>query len=93
MVYLITYDLKSPNDTSVDYSRVINGIKENFGTWCHLEKSVWLVQSAQDAAAIRDLLIPYILFGDALFVARLSGNWASRSLTSTQNKWIHDRPF
>ena len=60
MVFVITYDLRSPNDTSEDYKRVIATIKANF-TWCHLQKSVWLVESALSASEIRESIKPTLL--------------------------------
>ena len=53
MVFVVTYDLREPNDAPQDYERVISHIKANFA-WCHLQKSFWLVDSALNAAEIRE---------------------------------------
>jgi hypothetical protein len=76
LVHIITYDLKSPNDTAEDYERVIEGLKLAYPTWCHVEKSVWLVATEQDPSEIRDSIKTLLRPSDILFVARLSRNWA-----------------
>jgi hypothetical protein len=92
MVFVIAYDLRSPNDTAEDYERVIASIKANF-TWCHLQKSVWLVDSALSASEIRESIKPTLYNGDELFVARLHGNWASWALGDRRNDWLRKRSF
>ena len=92
MVFLITYDLKTPNDTPDDYLRVINCIKE-FKTWCHIEESVWLIETALNAGEIRDYVRRFISADSVLFVARLQGNWASWALCSERNDWLKVRTF
>ncbi len=92
MVFLIAYDLRSPNDTPEDYERVIGRIKTKFN-WCHLEKSVWLVESALNATEIRELIQPFVHSMDALFVARLQGNWSSWSLGNERNTWLRNCAF
>jgi hypothetical protein len=93
MVFLITYDLKSPNDTSDDYRRVIDALKATYRTWCHLEKSVWLIETWQDAATVREAIRPYLYGADVLFVARLQGNWGSTNLAAEQTAWLKERTF
>jgi hypothetical protein len=93
MVFLIAYDLKSPNDTSLDYQRVIGGIKSIYGSWCHLEKSVFLVDTISTSAAIRDSMKPYLHRGDSLFVSRLAAGWASYALGDERNTWLKARTF
>jgi hypothetical protein len=92
MVFLIAYDLHSPSDTPQDYERVIGHIKAKFN-WCHLEKSVWLVESALNATEIREQVKPFINPTDALFVGRLQGNWSSWSLGSERNAWLSNCAF
>ena len=93
MVFLIAYDLKSPNDTSLDYQRIIGAIKSIYGVWCHLEESVFLVETISSSPDIRDALKPYLHSGDSLFVSRLEGGWASYSLGEERNNWLKGRTF
>lgn len=93
MVHLITYDLKSPNDTGEDYERVIAGLKSAYPNWCHLEKSVWLVAAEQSSTEIRDAIKKYLYPSDILFVARLSGNWGSFNLGPKRSEWLKERTF
>jgi len=93
LIHIITYDLKSPNDTADAYERVIGGLKAAYPTWCHLEKSVWLVETDQGAAEVRDAIKALLHSSDILFVARLSGNWASVNLGSTRSEWLKARTF
>jgi hypothetical protein len=93
LVHILTYDLTSPNDTSEDYQRVIEGLKSGYPTWCHLEKSVWLLQTDQSASEVRDSVKRLFNSSDVLFVARLSGNWGSVNLGSKRNEWLKNRTF
>ena len=93
MVHIVTYDLESPHDTAEDYSRVIDGLKSVYKTWCHLQKSVWLVVTDQSATEVRDSLKPFLHSTDILFVAKLSGNWGSFNLSSNRAEWLKERTF
>jgi hypothetical protein len=93
LVHILTYDLESPHDTPDDYTRVINAIKSLYGTWCHLEKSVWIINTDQDAAQVRDSIKKVLYPSDILFVGRLSGNWASFNLTAERSNWLKQQQF
>lgn len=93
VVYVVAYDLKSPHDTGDDYDRVIDAVKAAGTTWCHLEKSVWLIASDETASDIRDALKRYLNEEDLLFVARLFGNWASFNMGSRRTDWLKHRTF
>lgn len=93
MVYVVAYDLKSPHDTADDYDRVIGAVKDFGSTWCHLEKSVWLIVSDADASDIRDELKRYLYDTDLLFVAKMAGNWASFNMGSKRSEWLKARTF
>jgi hypothetical protein len=92
MVFIVAYDLRSPNDTSQDYERVIAHIKSNFN-WCHLQKSVWLIESPLNATEIRESIRPTLYSNDVLLVARLQGNWASWALGDVRNNWLRQHSF
>lgn len=93
MIHVVAYDLKEPNDTSEDYQRVISAIKTKFSSWCHIEKSVWLIDTPDGAGAVRDTLKTYMHDKDVLFVGRLSGNWASWNFGDERNEWLKARKF
>ena len=93
MIHLITYDLETPNDTPDDYARVIAGLKSHYAKWCHLEKSVWLVVTDQNASDVRDSMKQFLNSSDVLFVAKLSGNWASFNLGARRVAWLKDKTF
>jgi hypothetical protein len=92
MIHVVAYDLEAPNDTSEDYERLIAHIKATF-SWCHLEKSVWLIDTEMDAGAVRDNIKDQVHKGDLLFVGRLQGNWASWNLGEKRVDWLKSKIF
>jgi hypothetical protein len=93
VVYIVAYDLKSPNDRESDYQRVIGAIKQLDNHWCHIEKSVWLITSEDSASEIRDELKKSLYPADVLFVAKMSGGWASVNLGTKRADWIKSKVF
>lgn len=92
-MHIVTYDLKAPNDMPEDYDRVIEGLKSAYPVWCHLEESVWLVSTDQTVSETRDTIKDLLGPSDVLFVARLSGKWASFRLGSKRATWLEEQPF
>jgi hypothetical protein len=93
MIHMVAYDLKTPNDTAENYELIIGAIKSEFRTWCHIEQSVWLIDSPDTASAVRDLLKGYLHDGDVLFVAPLQRSWASWNFGDKRNEWLKHREF
>ena len=93
MVHLLAYDLKTPNDTAEDYKRVISAIKSEFDTWCHIEQSVWLIDTTMNASEVREHMKNFLNEKDVLFVSRLRGNWASWNFGKARNDWLKNRTF
>lgn len=93
MIYIVAYDLKSPNDTTEDYKRVIDVIKQDFSSWCHIEQSVWLVDTTMTTAEARDHLKTVLNSNDVLFVGCMSGKWASWNFGEQRNTWLKRRAF
>jgi hypothetical protein len=93
MIHLVAYDLKSPNDTGDDYERVISAIKSGFSAWCHIEKSVWVVDTSMNAGVARDYLKSFLKDKDILFIAQLQGDWASWYFGTERNNWLNARGF
>ena len=84
MVHIVAYDLISPNDTTADYDRVIAGLKATYGTWCHLEKSVWLIETDLEAQTVRDAVPARSWsYQAALCRSRQVARFASRCWTLT----------
>jgi len=93
VIHVVAYDLRTPNDTPDDYKRVIDAIKADFSSWCHIEQSVWLIDTSMDAGAVRDHLKTILHERDVLFVGRLNGNWASWNFGENRNEWLKKRIF
>jgi hypothetical protein len=93
VIHLVAYDLTTPNDTEANYTLIIDAIKSQFNSWCHIEQSVWLIDTQSDAGSVRDLLWNYMHTGDVLFVSRLSGNWGSMNFGDKRNNWLNARTF
>jgi len=84
MIFMVAYDLHKPDR---DYSAVESAIK-GFGSWCHLEESVWLVDTTNSAAIMRDQLMS--LGTDATyFVQRVTQDWASYGASKQKTDWLN----
>jgi hypothetical protein len=93
MIHILAYDLKEPNDKPADYERVIGAIKADFDSWCHIEQSVWLIDTSMDAGEVRGHMKSVLSEKDVLFVGRLQGNWASWNFGEKRNDWLKNRTF
>ena len=93
MIHILAYDLKEPNDTSDDYTRVIDAIKSEFESWAHIEQSVWLIDTDMSAGEARDHMKQFLHDKDVLFVARLNGNWGSWNFGKERTDWLKERNF
>ncbi len=81
--YIISYDLCEPGQ---DYENLINKIK-SYATWGKINKSTWVVNSAERSTDIRNKLKPYVDRGDKLFVAKLTGEAAWTNCDCSDN-WL-----
>lgn len=81
-VFIVSYDLKSPGK---DYSNLYDAIRRY--TSCRILDSVWLVDSSESAAQIRDYLKGYIDSNDELLVARLRQAWAT-TFSDSATEWL-----
>lgn len=70
--HIITYDLKKQGQ---NYECLSEKIK-SYGTWAHLQGSVWIVKSDKKSSEIRDHLKACLDENDQLFVAKLTGEAA-----------------
>lgn len=70
--YLVTYDLVGTEETSADYTRLIERIKQ-YPNWGKVQKSVWLVQTKRTASQVFQDLWAYMDANDRLLVIEVSG--------------------
>lgn len=71
-LYIISYDLNNPGQ---DYTRLFQVI-ESLGSTLHIQKSVWLLKTAQNANQIATALHEQMDNNDILFVSELNkGNY------------------
>lgn len=90
MMYMLTFQLRA-GDTAARES-LENAIKK-LGNWSNRMPGVWLVESKAAAPQIRDFLKQHLGPSDALFVARISKNWAGRNLGEGFPEWMNRRDF
>jgi len=85
-IYLITYDLKSPNR---DYTNLYALIKD-MGEWQHPLDSVWLIKTWRSASGIYDILRREKGEKDLLMVVKVElsdiQGWLSKSFWN----WVND---
>ena len=82
--YIITYDLMQQGQ---NYTCLTTRLKA-YGTWCHLQGSVWIIVTTQSAAQVRDYLRACLDANDRLFVGRLSGEAAWTSHGKVMGDWL-----
>lgn len=83
---LISYDLDKPNRNYTDLHEAIKSL----GSWWHCLESVWIVDTLQTSAQIRDALKLHLDSGDKLAVFNLSGGWATYNLSKDCNDWLRN---
>ena len=86
MIYQISYDLKTPGQ---DYSGLYEAIK-SLGSWCHHQKSNWLVDTHFNASQIFDKLKGHIDQNDLLLIINVGNDYAGW-LPKTAWDWIKQR--
>jgi hypothetical protein len=84
---LITYDLVGTDETSADYKRLIDHIKNGYSNWAKIALSTWVVRTDQSAKQVRDNCDAYLDANDRLFVAVLTGVAAWRNTICT-SEWL-----
>ena len=83
--YIISYDIKN-NSQSFDYSELEKAIK-SYGSWAHIEKSVWGIVTNKSASEIRDYLKTKIDSDDSIFIIK-SGTESAWSNVICSNEWL-----
>lgn len=83
-VFIVTYDLKKQGQ---NYTCINKKLKE-YGTHWHIQGSVWIIVTPENAVQIRDNLNSCLDSNDELFVARLSGEAAWTGYSSAVDDWL-----
>ncbi len=83
--YIISYDLRGDGR---DYAPLYEAIHA-YGTWAHINESVWAVVTARTAQQIRDDLLKYMSATDSLFVVK-SGVEAAWRGVLCRSKWLKE---
>jgi hypothetical protein len=87
-VFLIAYDLIKPEK---DYPDLINTIKGISGSWCHVQKSVWMTKAnaSATAASTEEIIQTSTDSNDKVFVADVTGDaMAWNNLGAEITNWI-----
>jgi len=85
--YLVTYDLMAQGQ---NYTCITQKLK-SYPTHWHAQGSVWIIETDQTAAQVRDGLLLCLDSNDKLIVARLAGEAAWFGYPAQVTKWLKDR--
>lgn len=83
--YIISYDLRQAGR---DYNPLIQAIKA-YGTWAHINESVWAIVTAQSAVQVRDNLMNHVHANDRIFVVK-SGVEAAWKNVLCEASWLKE---
>lgn len=86
MLNLVTYDLRQPGR---DYTSLYEAIRA-IGSWSHPVESVWIIDTNETPAGIRDNLKTHVDSNDVIFVVQLRLHWAASNLGSQVVDWLKD---
>lgn len=81
-IFSVNHDLSQPKE----YAEFYDVLEAH--THMHVMDSCWLIESDGDARSIRDQLMPHIHSSDALFVTRVSQDWAGAGTQCGQ--WLNE---
>lgn len=84
--YIVAYDL---NKEGQNYECMTKKL-EAYGTYCHLQRSVWIISTKKSAKEIRDNLSECIDSNDKLFVGALTGEAAWQGFKAKTSDWIEN---
>jgi len=83
--YIISYDLRKPGR---NYDKLYEAIKA-YGTWAHINESLWAVVTSQTAVQVRDNLLQQIDLNDRIFVIK-SGTEAAWRNAICKTEWLKE---
>ncbi len=85
--YIVTYDLLQSGQNY----KCLHGKLEAYPTHWHMQQSVWLIETSQTAAQVRDNLLSCLDSNDKLLVAKLSGEAAWSGYSAKITEWLKGR--
>ena len=83
--YLISYDLRG---SGKNYDALYDAIKA-YGTWAHINESLWAVVTTKTAVQVRDDLASRVDSNDRLFVIK-SGVEAAWLHSICKSEWLKE---
>ncbi|MFP2961850.1 CRISPR-associated protein Cas2 [Myxococcus sp. 1LA] len=86
-VMMISYDLSKPGQ---NYEGLYAAIK-SYRNWAHPVESVWLIETPNNAAQVRDHLAQYMDANDTLVVLMASREWATKGVSTDVVTWLQGR--
>jgi hypothetical protein len=84
--FIVSYDLHKAGQ---NYTCIINKLK-SYGSYWHIQGSVWIIATQENATQIRDKLKACLDSNDKLFVAKLSGEAAWKGYPDNVSQWIKE---
>lgn len=84
--FLVSYDL---NDAEPDVYEKLSDFFESFGTWAHINESLWAIKTEKNAVEIRDAISKLIPSKSRIFIVK-SGIASAWSNVICSNKWLKD---
>lgn len=82
--YVVTYDLMRQGQ---NYEGITKRL-QSYPTHWHVQQSVWIVVTTQNASTIRDYLAATLDANDKLIVARLSNEAAWTGYDASVSQWL-----
>ena len=84
--YIVCYDLHKQGQ---NYDCLKEKL-ESYGTYFHIQGSVWIIRSQSTAAQVRDNIRTCLDSNDKLFVGELTGTAAWWGYSPANSKWLKD---
>ncbi|MFI4998433.1 MAG: hypothetical protein ACHQK9_01030 [Reyranellales bacterium] len=84
-IYLVAYDVV---DQATDRTAVTAALEENYDDRCHMQSSVWLVETEKRSSEIKADLAACLGRQDRLFVMRLMTRVSARNLDEKGIDWL-----
>ncbi len=82
--YIVTYDLHKHGQ---NYDCLVKKL-EAYDAWCHMQGSVWVIETTQTSSQIWDNLKGCLDSNDNLFVGKLSGEATFSGFSQEITDWL-----